>query len=250
MNATTALTDVEGRILRPASMRDADLRALRVRGLLAPYGDGNAKTAAYGTYRPVGASCPASCPMLNRGCYAQKGHAGMAQRRASVHIISARNALMMAIYASKGAPVRLHVSGDLGQTWDDAAVMVEEYVEVARHYRGGPDNVLAWGYTALPRTPQGEALVKRLAEHGIILRWSNSVGAGCATVGNTLLPRRDDPWADRDAARASLRAEARALTAQGAPTMACPAQLSERVTCASCRACWSATDRGVLFARH
>ena len=34
------------------------------------------------TYRPVGATCPQSCPLLNNGCYAQRAFAGIAQGRA------------------------------------------------------------------------------------------------------------------------------------------------------------------------
>ena len=40
------------------------LRAFSVEGLTTPIGDGDAKTAAPGTYRPVGPSCPATCPFL------------------------------------------------------------------------------------------------------------------------------------------------------------------------------------------
>lgn len=42
----------------------AVLRAFAVEGLTTPIGDGDKKTAAPGTYRPVGPSCPSSCPFL------------------------------------------------------------------------------------------------------------------------------------------------------------------------------------------
>lgn len=40
------------------------LRAFAVEGLTTPIGDGDRKTASPGTYRPVGPSCPSSCPFL------------------------------------------------------------------------------------------------------------------------------------------------------------------------------------------
>jgi hypothetical protein len=40
------------------------LKAFSVEGLATPIGDGDKKTASPGTYRPVGPSCPSSCPFL------------------------------------------------------------------------------------------------------------------------------------------------------------------------------------------
>jgi hypothetical protein len=33
------------------------------------------------TYRPVGLTCPSDCPLLNGGCYAQRGHVAIQQSR-------------------------------------------------------------------------------------------------------------------------------------------------------------------------
>ena len=38
-------------------------KAARVYGPLNPIGDGDAKTQTPGTYRPVGPTCPDSCPI-------------------------------------------------------------------------------------------------------------------------------------------------------------------------------------------
>ena len=55
---------VRGPWPRMGAAHRAVLRAFDVEGLTTPIGDGDAKTAAPGTYRPVGPSCPATCPFL------------------------------------------------------------------------------------------------------------------------------------------------------------------------------------------
>lgn len=36
------------------------------------------------TYRPVGTTCPNECPLLNHGCYAQRGHVAVHEKRSEV----------------------------------------------------------------------------------------------------------------------------------------------------------------------
>lgn len=62
------------------------------------------------TYRPVGETCPSSCPHLGRGCYAQKGLVKFQERKALDKSDDLERLLL------KRAPlVRLNVSGDFGK---------------------------------------------------------------------------------------------------------------------------------------
>lgn len=197
-----------------------------------PLGDGDKKTACPGTYRPVGKTCPSRCPYLGNGCYAQSGNV-------AIHALTAAQAQEAALVAAVGAmtwaaltqrPCRLHVSGDFGQTWEEAEPYVQDLIEAAAQVRHLFGPVQVWTYTHLPQTELGTRLVQELRDGGIYVRWSDFVGPGGAIVASF----EDLP---------NLREE------YGQRIAKCPAQLRD-VTCADCGLCWTHPDLTIAFTPH
>lgn len=208
-------------------------RVRKVGGLL-PFGSGDEKTGAPGTYRPVGDTCPDTCPHLQSGaCYAMYGRVELQQRRSSTDVQKAvRTALaaIVAAYASGTAAARLHVSGDFGKTDEDVDTYCRELLRAVAAYRrvtGDERVTLAWSYTHHPRMRRWVGLLRRA---GISVRYSDVLGRNGAVV----YPH------DRIA-------ELRAQTDR--PVAKCPAQLRD-VSCAECGLCWTRPDVVIAFDPH
>jgi hypothetical protein len=186
----------------------------------------------------VGATCPASCPYLGAGCYAQAGKVAMASRRASGSTGPALRAAAaaMVLAARMGVTARLHVSGDFLERGRIDARYVQGLVRIARWLRaqtGDAGRLSAWSYTHIPPA-RFETHRRVLADAGVVVRYSDAApSAGPVAIVH--------PFADREGIAARV---------QGARVIRCPAQLSDAVTCASCRACWTHPDRVVVFDPH
>jgi len=222
-------------------------RALRLaREMGGVVGRGNSKVGTWSTYRPVGPSCPQRCEMhpahydspAESPCYATDGRVNLAQRRAGSDRYAAAAAFAAALIASSeedGRPfVRLHTSGDLFEDGHIDMLYVRTLSRTARAHGGSREHPVAWGYThADPSIGENRRAVGMLRDAGVAIRWSGARGRWGAIV----LPHADA------SDRASFRREARSVGA-----FACPAQYSETVTCASCRACADHPERAVAFA--
>jgi hypothetical protein len=107
-----------------------------------------ARAIMFATYREVGATCPASCPLLNAGCYAQGGPTGIHARRGSYDATDGTRYRAWVDALPYGATVRLHVSGDVMMPRDDGTTAVDTAylgdIVAAAHAR--PD-VTVYGYT-------------------------------------------------------------------------------------------------------
>lgn len=199
-------------------------------GAVAPFGKGNGKTDAPGTYRPVGATCPDSCPYLDNGCFAQTGNVNLHQRRAGLMDTDAHlRAVVCAFVWGRllGMPARLHVSGGMGKTPDPYYMMGlrEAALSVAEHIEG--DNIVAWTYTAHSEEAMGIWLLV-LGSAGISVRVSSKAGPRGAVV----WPFADLPMLK--GAHAGLR------------TIRCREQL-EDVTCVECTLCWTKPEHTIIF---
>ena len=220
-----------GRLIGPAK------RAARARGLSPnPLGDGNSKLGLLGNYRPVGPTCPASCPYLGAGCYAQSGLVHMAQRRASAGLEESLSsaAIVMGLAARYRQVARLHVSGDVyGPSGSVDLAYVEGLCALGDGIRRrlGRDAVLAYGYTHAPRS-EFEIWRLALAGRGVRLRYSSDAGERGAVV--------------EDFSRLGALREAHG----GARFAKCPAQLDEITQCADCRICWERPELTVVFEPH
>lgn len=204
-------------------------------GPTVPVGDGNAKTDAPGTYRPVGRTCPSSCRFLGNGCYAQSGNVGIHQGRASTEIDAAIIGAAVAMVHARltGRVARLHVSGDFGQDRINLGYVVQlnSLADAVNRATGQPfGTVVAWSYTHHAVSPDSSGL-RAMARHGIMVRVSDLAGPGGAIV---------HPFADVP----RLRQET------GLRLAKCPAQLVESTTCASCTLCWTRPDVGIVFDPH
>ena len=228
------------------------LSALKALGPSVPAGEGNAKTAAGGTYRKVGETCPTTCPQ-HGVCYAKNGKVGMQQARSVLDASAAWIGMARAIVMTNGRTIRLHVSGDFGVDWMDAHNVVHGYVEIARTMQSLREGAVAWTYTHLPRTFQGELYVERMAAVGIHVRWSDSTGHNSVSVSPVSVKRI------RDAAKYAQRiAQARTVAREmhGQAGKICPAMYFHHSTgrktlsCAECTLCWTRPDIHIVFPKH
>jgi hypothetical protein len=214
---------------------------LRERGLVSvPFGDGDQKTASPGTYRPVGATCPRTCPYLGNGCYAEGGNVALHQRVASADRRAALvgAAVVMVWAARTDRTARLHVSGDMmgpdGKVDHTYVHGLTDIARTVRELRGG-DRPVAWTYTHATSGPW----VELLREAGVAVRLSDRGGEWGAVV-----------VADREGARLRRGTrDARGRFQRPERTAVCPAQLGD-TDCASCKLCWSRPDVTIAFLAH
>lgn len=201
-----------------------------------PVGDGDRKTAAPGTYRPVGRTCPPTCPYLGNGCYAEEANVNLHQRRAGeADVVDERQgavvaaAIAMVAAAQVAKVARLHVSGDgaLGEAADllywTAIAQVSRWVR-ERYGTGG-----AWTYTHLGRDAFGP-LHAKLRECGVMVRFS-------------------DDWGEWGAVTLPFEHVAAFRELTGRKVAKCLAQLTD-MTCMDCRLCWERPEYVIAFDPH
>lgn len=201
-------------------------------GDVAPVGDRDSKTAAPGTYRPVGDTCP-SCKLKKKGCYAKTGKVSIAQRRAPANSgPSIRAAAYAMVWAARTNRVaRLHVSGDFIYKGQVDVRYIEGLVAIGKWMRRrtrSPKRVNAWSYTHITRE-RFAPYAKQLADAGIVVRFSEFYGE----MGAVVLPfeRVDE------------------LKEQGLKTFKCLAQLTSS-NCTQCTACWTKPEHLIVFKPH
>ena len=138
----------------------------------------NSKTGLVSaTYAPI-ATCPSTCPFIDKGCYAQQGHTGIHLHNMNKALAELKNSSVLAvskieaeeIRKLKGAyPLRLHVVGDCR-----TAKAAEVIACAAKEYTA-KQNQPVWTYThawkEIPRKKWGDI----------------SVLASCETIDECLL---------------------------------------------------------------
>lgn len=226
-------------------------RLVQADGPANPVGAANAKTATASTYRPVGATCPSSCPQfpregVKRTCLALSGNVQWHQVRASALAApSLRSVVVALVQAARwGNPARLNVSGDFSTP---TGGLDEEFLEgvhaIAETLQGliyrdmnEPPVVIAWGYTHVPAEQFGDWRTA-LARVGVVIRYSGVRG----------------PWGAVVYPGPNPAAKAREIGATYCPDQAAQDQIRagkrdgwSGVTCMDCRLCWE-RDRAVLF---
>lgn len=240
-------TDIRSLI---TTLYDTSVRRLKTEGKrygsVNPVGDGDAKTGAPSTYRPVLHTCPTGralhlprCPYLGVGCYAECGNVNIHQGRASIDVdasvISAAIGIVWAIRDEKVC--RLHVSGDfvlhdcIGHRYIAQLGMVCDIArDVGTNLGFDIPHYLAWSYTHIPKVVF-EPYRTYLDRKGVHVRYSDVVGENGAIVYD---------FAHID----TLRKET------GGQFVRCPAQLSHQITCVDCRVCWLRPSHTVVFHPH
>ncbi len=217
-----------------APKQRADALVQKMRGDANPVGVGDEKTGVPGTYRPVGPTCPDSCPQAE-ACYATSGNVAIHQANSSADIERSVRAAAIAIVAAyrSGLPAaRLHVSGDFGRTDDEVDAYCRALLKMLAAFRRKLDvpqgRIVAWSYTHHPRVVSRWLGLLKAA--GVHVRRSDHVGPNGAIV----LPFDRVVQARRDT---------------GMRIAKCPAQISD-VDCAACTLCWTRPDVVIAFDPH
>ena len=165
-------------------------------------------------------SCPASCPFMNAGCYAETGNMRFSTGRLNAYGERAPEAIAAdeaaGIRALSGEnPLRLHVVGDAKT--DEAAA---ELASASAEYHARHDQPV-WTYTHAWRT------VDRAS-------WGNvSVLASCES------PAEVQEALDRGYATAMVAPDADSIPERiaGTKPVVCPQQTGAQRDCESCRLC-------------
>tara|TARA_R110002110_G_scaffold1039_5_gene4114 strand:- start:323 stop:1084 length:762 start_codon:yes stop_codon:yes gene_type:complete len=209
-------------------------------GHVNPVGDGDAKTKSPGTYRPVGPTCPASCP-YTESCYAKGGNVALHEKRATALVDDALRTAGVAFTsaAQTNRMARLHVSGDFGKVYD---AELQRYVDglctladtVNEGFGRAVGTGIAWSYTHLDDTSVDTPWIVQLRQHGIFVRLSDKAGEWGAIVGSF----KPDAWK-------ALRAKH-----PGETLMKCKAQTHKKETCHSCKWCWERPAWTIVFDPH
>lgn len=185
------------------------------------------------TYRPVGITCPNDCPLLNNGCYAQRGNVAIQQSRSK----SDNHDLMR---LGRNTLVRHLVSGDWLRTLKDGRKILDKAfirAVIALHIKC--PWLIGWGYThAATKWQKAGISPKDLPSNLHIL-------ASCDTVSQK---------AEHNAAGWRTARVIQELSDRTKDEFVCPVDAQKRAgipqvsrtTCAACKACF-ATDRNIAF---
>lgn len=212
-----------------------------------PVGGGNKKTHLPGNYRPVGASCPSSCPYLpdEKGksqCYALRAHVNIAQKRSSTDLEKSLTsaAIVMISAANTGTHARLHVSGDffIGDKLDIGYLDGLTAIGKLIHRLTGVLKVRAYSYTHAKSVADLRRIAK-LKEVGIVVLQSDSIVKGGAIIADwDKLPE--------------LRKKHKGLHIAKCPAQMPPVRTRQgterKASCATCDLCVTAEERGICIA--
>lgn len=192
------------------------------------------------TYAPIAMTCPASCPLRDRGCYAQGGNVRYTNDRITreyagldgdtLAMIEAAAIVDGAALVPAGRPLRLHVSGDASTAFR-AGVLAD----AARSWPG-PVYTYTHAWRDVPRAAWSGVSVLASVENTADARRALAAGYAPALV------------------VASHPADGRATVVDGVRVIPCPNQ-TRGVECADCRLCFDAAGlaaRGsaIAFAAH
>ena len=225
----------------------------------------NRKTGPVATTYAGQRACPASCPFMGKGCYAEKGHMGIHTRRLNSAPKISKRAMAQAeadaidaIRPVAGLPMRLHVVGDCATP--EAARIVSAAAERYTERGGGP----AWTYThahaRVPREAWGKVSVLASVHSPADGLAALSRGYAPAVVVDEFPSRsRGERWLSalsrgRAAAEVAKEHPSRSWTEDGVRWVACPEQV-KGTQCVDCKLCMKADmlrDKGVgiAFRKH
>lgn len=186
------------------------------------------------TYRPVGLTCPSDCPLLNNGCYAQRGHVAIQQSR-SKH----DDHDLMTVAGS--TLVRHLVSGDWLKTLKDGRKMLDKaFVRSVITLHQKCPWLTGWGYThARERFTRAGFTPNNLPSNLHIL-------ASCDSL---------DSKAEHNAAGWRTARVIHELADRTKDEFVCPVDAQKRAgipqerrtNCAQCKACFATTKNIAFF---
>ena len=193
------------------------------------------------TYAPIKATCPASCPLRDSGCYAQGGNVAIHEKLLSAHTDGIGGDTIAELEGNEiadvgptmpaGQPLRIHVAGDA-----TTPVRAAHLARGASHWPGP-----VWSYTHawrdVPRASWSTISVLASVETRAAALEALASGYAPAIV----VDRHDSPKAVRGA--------------DGLKVIPCPAQTNDDVKCTDCKLCWNDTmlrsqNAAIGFAVH
>lgn len=185
--------------------------------------------------RPVGLTCPSSCPLLGTICYAER----MQVRYPSTRIGAIRNLRLGATCTDPGRPLRLHVGGDFFIDGKLDRKYLSDIAHLVRSRKGGK----TYTYTHCFRDPVLTRVVMRLKRFGL------TVFASCHS-----------PQDIREAVASGYRIALIANSAQegldalrlsGLKGIVCPEQLGTGLQCDRCGYCYlQKSQKHLILLKH
>jgi hypothetical protein len=185
------------------------------------------------TYRPVGITCPPSCPLLGNGCYAQRGHVGIHATKSADD-----NGDLMALAGNTLA--RHLVSGDWLKTLANGRKTLDKaFVRAVIALHKKAPWLTGWGYThAAAEWRKAGITPKDLPSNLHILASCDSADEKAAHNANGWRTARVINEATERQADEFL-CPVDAQKRKGVPA-------EKRTTCARCKACFAA-DKNIAF---
>lgn len=195
---------------------------------------GTSGAKMFATYREVGATCPASCPLLGAGCYAQGGNVAMHARRGSYDATDGARFVAWVADLPHGAVVRLHVSGDVMMPGDDGATVVDAaYLDDVIRAAGARPDVTMYGYTHAWRD---------IDRARFAMPANLTINASCDTP-DDVADARAAGWMTTTVVPSDTTAR------RTGDTVVCPEQTSG-IPCVECKLCMRARPVTVAFRAH
>lgn len=185
------------------------------------------------TYRPVGLTCPSSCPLLGNGCYAQRGHVAI---QAAVSKTDDHGLMKLA-----GNTLARHlVSGDWLKTLANGRKILDRALinGVIELHRKCPW-LTGWGYThAIGYFDRAGITPDSLPENfHLLASCDNAEQKASANANGWRTARVIDETSDKQPDEFLCPVDAQKR--KGVP-------MDKRTNCARCKACF-ATDKNIAF---
>ena len=115
---------------------------MNVLGIATPKSNNRKTGPMAAIYRPVGVTCPSSCPLLNNGCYAQRGPAAIHQKRSEEKTFTFEE--LIEKMPCNVNIIRLNVTGDF---LDENGNPDVAYINALRDAAKKNPNIIFYGYT-------------------------------------------------------------------------------------------------------
>ena len=195
------------------------------------------------TYRPVGVTCPSSCPFLNRGCYAQKYHTALSAQKAPVDSerfdseMTAKTLRIVNGKKKKPSLIRFHTSGDVmlnDSVQHDYIDVLNKWADIFKNRIGVPviNYTHAWymkGVEQLKTFTRASVHSVSDARTAVDNGWYTTVAVAKGKVKETVI-------------------ELEAVGLKGVPC----AYQTNKIKCADCKLCVASgsTKRVIIFEKH
>ena len=192
--------------------------------------------------RPVGITCPSTCPLLGSACYQQK----VARIRPSITVGAMKNLQPQVVKTDSKRPLRLHVGGDVYQNDMLDRPYLAALARLTRNRYRQSGHAKAWSYTHCWRDPVLTRILNRLKRYGLTVLasvHSAEEAKEAASLGYRIAYNSDSRHNGPDVLQP--------LRDAGLKGIVCPEQLGTGLTCDRCGYCWTQkSDRHLVLLKH